>query len=1286
PRFPDVPGLPIFDRKEDIIAAITAHAVVIVAGETGSGKTTQLPKYCLAAGRGIAGRIGCTQPRRIAATSVARRIAEEMGEAPGRSVGHKIRFQDRTGPEAFIKVMTDGILLAEVQQDRYLGEYDTIIVDEAHERSLNIDFVLGLLKTLLKQRSDLKLIITSATIDTEKFSRAFDNAPVIEVSGRLYPVDVIYYPDAADAAAASGEAPEDTTPVETAVAAIRDLRHRGPFGDILVFMPTEQDIRETCEILEGDRAPGDRILPLFARLSADRQARVFKPAAGRKIIVATNVAETSLTIPGIRYVVDTGLARISQYNPRTRTTALPVEPISRSSADQRKGRCGRVENGICIRLFGEQDYLARPLFTPPEILRSNLAEVILRMTALRLGDMADFPFIDPPAARSIRDGTEVLRELGAIDEDPSGKKTPVTGPARTGKRRPGRQRGDTGTTATAGPALTKRGALMARLPIDPRLSRMLIEAAQQGCLAEMTVIAAALSIQDPRERPVDRAAEADRAQAVFVEPTSDFLTLVNIWSRYQETLGGQKPGGYAKNQAKKFCRAHYLSYRRMREWSDIQAQLNEILVENGLLRGGAAAADADADRRRTAIHKAVLSGFLSNIGYKKEKNIIQAAKGREVMIFPGSALFNRAGDWIVAAEMIETSRLFARTAATIDAAWLEELGGSLCRSTYLNPRWDSRRGEVVASQQVTLFGLVIVTGRRVSFGPIDPEAARAIFIRGALVDGDLSSAPAFLRHNQQVVRQVKDMEDRIRRRDILVEDNELARFYENRLETVYDLRTLNRLIRKRGGDGFLRMQPADVMTYTLEDHLLDRYPDRVTLGEKPYRCTYSFNPGQEDDGLTVAIPATTAGLVPPGATDRLVPGLLQEKIEMLLKGLPKSHRRQLVPIAAAAKVLTDELDPDTQSLIGALGEVIFRRFGVDIPVSAWSVDGLPDHLRMRIAITGPRGEIVRSSRDPQILRQGVAGVLPDEDWESARRRWEKTRITHWDFGDLPESVDLTVKGGREWLAFPGLAVEESEAGRSINLRLFRRREAAEAAHVKGVAALYRLHFSRELKFLKKAVALPAERSRAARYFGGIKEIEKRLYDAVVSLLFELNIRTHAAFIARAEALGAEIISRGREIVEKTLPVIDAYHAARSRLHQLQTAAGNQPALKAFYDRLTAEVARLVPDNFIDLYDAKRLEHLPRYVRAIDIRAERAAVNFEKDQAKAAGLAPFTAGLDRHLQSLSAAVSPEKRTAVEDFFWLIEEYKVSLFAQELRTAVPVSEKRLRDRMKEIERMG
>jgi ATP-dependent helicase HrpA len=1280
PLVTDAPALPITDRKDDIIAAIALHAVVIVSGETGSGKTTQLPKYCLAAGRGIDGRIGCTQPRRIAATSVARRIAEEMGEPVGRSVGYKIRFQDRTGPDAFIKIMTDGILLAEVQQDRYLGEYDTIIVDEAHERSLNIDFVLGLLKTLLKKRRDLKLIITSATIDTEKFSRAFDDAPVIEVSGRLYPVDVGYYPDDPLFATASDEPNDDMTHVETAVAAIRRLKRRGPDGDILVFMPTEQDIRETCEILEGDGAPGERVMPLFARLTADEQARVFTRTKGRKIIVATNVAETSLTIPGIRYVVDSGLARVSQYNPRTRTTALPVEPVSRSSADQRKGRCGRVENGFCIRLYSEEDYLSRPLFTPPEILRSNLAEVILRMTALKLGDMVVFPFIDRPAAKSIRDGTEALKELGAVTENPAGEEAQkASGGGRGKERRKGRRKTD-GSNLRPGLFLTKRGALMARLPIDPRLSRMLIEAGKQGCLADVTVIAAALSIQDPRERPADRAEEADKAQALFVDPASDFFTLVNIWNRYQDTWREQKTTG----QMKKFCRAHFLSYRRMREWRDIHLQLYDILAENGLSR--ADAAEVDPDGRYAAIHKAVLSGFLSNIAVRKEKNVFQAAKGREVMIFPGSALFNRAGDWIVAAEMVETSRLFARMTATVDSAWLEELGGSLCRSTYLNPRWDARRGEVVASQQVSLFGLVIVTGRTVSFGPIDPETATEVFIRSALVDGDVLHPPAFLLSNRKLIQRIKDMEDRIRRRDILVDDEEMVRFYRSRLQRVYDLRTLNRLIREKGGDGFLRMAPEDVMNGPVENDLFDRYPDRIELSGGRYRCSYRFDPGQPDDGLTVTIPATVAASISPGQTDRLVPGLLRDKIETLLKRLPKPYRKQLVPIARTAEIIADEIDAGNEALISALGKLIYRRFGVDIPGTAWSTEGLPDYLIMRIAITGPRGEIIRSSRDTEILRQGFSSDLPADDWEAARRRWEKTRITSWDFGDLPESIELAVQGGGDWVVFLGLAVEESDSGRSINLRLFQRRDTAEASHVKGIAALYRLHFSKDMKFLKKTLALSPDRSQAARYFGGIRRVEKRLYDTVVSRLFELNIRTRGAFIDEARTLGAKIIPYGRDIVGRLLPVIEAYYDARTRIHQLETANRANPVLAAFYGRLQTELMRLVPENFIELYDLHRLEHLPRYVQAVEIRARRAADNLERDQVKAADLAPFTAGLDRLIQSLSPISSPEKRKAIENFFWLIEEYKVSLFAQELRTAVPVSEKRLRERMMEIERMG
>ena len=820
-----------------------------------------------------------------------------------------------------------------------------------------------------------------------------------------------------------------------------------------------------------------------------------------------------------------------------------------------------MENGVCVRLYSEEDYLSRPLFTPPEILRSNLAEVILRMTALKLGDMAVFPFIDRPAAKSIRDGTEALKELGAVTENLAREEVSKTrGGGRGRERRAGRRKAD-GSNLRPGLFLTKRGALMARLPIDPRLSRMLIEAGKQGCVADVTVIAAALSIQDPRERPADRAEEADRAQVLFVNPASDFLSLVNIWNRYQETWREQKTTG----QMKKFCRAHFLSYRRMREWRDIHVQLNDILAENGLSRAGAA--EVDPDGRYAAIHKAVLSGFLSNIAVRKEKNVFQAAKGREVMIFPGSALFNRAGDWIVAAEMVETSRLFARMTATVDSAWLEELGGSLCRSTYLNPRWDARRGEVVASQQVSLFGLVIVTGRTVSFGPIDPETATEVFIRGALVDGDVLHPPAFLLSNRKLIQSIKDMEDRIRRRDILVDDEEMVRFYRSRLQRVYDLRTLNRLIREKGSAGFMRMEPEDVMNSPVGNDLFDRYPDRVELGRGRYRCSYRFDPGQPDDGLTVTIPATVAASIPPGQTDRLVPGLLREKIETLLKRLPKQYRKQLVPIARTAEIVADEIDAGNETLISALGKLIYRRFGVDIPGTAWSTERLPEHLIMRIAITGPRGEIIRSSRDTEILRQSVSSDLPADDWEAARRRWEKTRITSWDFGDLPESLELAIQGGGDWVVFPGLAVEDSDSGCSINLRLFQRRDTAEASHVKGIAALYRLHFSKDMKFLKKTLALSPDRSQAARYFGGIRRVEKRLYDTLVSRLFELNIRTHEDFTDQAKALGAKIIPFGRDIVGRLLPVIDACYDARTRIHQLETANRTNPVLAAFYSRL-----------------------------------------------------------------------------------------------------------------------
>ncbi|HSV93807.1 MAG TPA: ATP-dependent RNA helicase HrpA, partial [Desulfobacterales bacterium] len=774
----------------------------------------------------------------------------------------------------------------------------------AHERSLNIDFILGYLRMLVHRRRDLRVVVTSATIDTAKFSRAFDGAPVIEVSGRTYPVEVRYEPPAADA---------EATPVEQAAAAVRRLRRERRSGDTLVFMPTEQDIREACEAIAADAPPGTQVLPLFARLTAAEQGRVFRPApaGGSRVVVATNVAETSITIPGITTVVDTGLARIPRYSPRTRTTAMPVVPVARSSADQRKGRCGRTAAGLCVRLYSEEDYLDRPEFTAPEILRANLAEVILRMVALDLGDPAEFPFIDRPEPRSIADGFRLLVELGALAERAEG------GPGGRGRARS---------------ELTEAGRLMARIPLDPRLSRMLIEARREGCLREMSVIAAALSLPDPRERPAGQTAEADRAHAAFRQPHSDFLTLLALWERFQDARAGSTGAGAVR----RFCRQNFLSFKRMREWEDIHRQIVEVLSECGMSGRRAEPPAAAPDYGR--IHRSILSGFLSNIAVKKEKNIFRAAGGREAMVFPGSGLFNSAGAWVVAAEMVETSRLFARTAATIDPAWLEPLAGGLCRSAYRDPRWDPKRGEVVATEQVTLFGLVVVPGRTAAYGPVQPEEATEIFIRAALVEGEAGRPFAFLHHNRETIARVEAMEDRLRRRDLRVTDEALAEFYRRRLPGVYDVRTLAHLIKTRGGDGFLRMTEADVTAARPDATELELFPRTLKAGRQALPLHYRFDPGGAEDGVTLRVPLAQAAEVSARSVDWLVPGLLREKLEALLRGLPKPLRRRLVPLNETVDTILREMPQGKGVFLTALSEFVHRRFGVDVPASAWPVD------------------------------------------------------------------------------------------------------------------------------------------------------------------------------------------------------------------------------------------------------------------------------------------------------------------------------------------------------------
>jgi len=1240
--------LPILEKREEIVAAVRKHPVVVITGETGSGKTTQIPKMCLEAGRGLAGLIGCTQPRRIAATTVARRIAEELGEEIGLSVGYKIRFDDRTPRNAFFKIMTDGILLMEAQTDSLLRMYDTIIIDEAHERSLNIDFILGILKNILGRRHDLNIVITSATIDTDKFSRAFDNAPIIEVSGRLYPVEVRYEPPDREL-----EEKGEITHVDAAVRAVEELTGRRRPGDILIFMPTERDIRETRELLNGRLREDAVILPLFSRLTRSEQERVFQPISQRKIVIATNVAETSLTIPGIRYVIDTGLARISQYNPRSRTAGLPVRAISRSSAEQRKGRCGRVENGICIRLYPEEDYLGRPLFTAPEILRSNLAGVILRMLSLGLGNIDLFPFIDRPAQKSVKDGIDILLELGAIEREEDESRRLID-PWR----------------------LTERGRIMARLPIDPRIARMILEAKKEDCLPEILIIAAALSIQDPRERPAEKEAQADQMHALFQDPASDFVSLLRIWQRCHDT--GDSPK--TQNRIRRFCREHFLSYRRIREWRDVHDQLRTILTEQKFLSTKSSAARKDVAGLYAAIHRSVLSGYLGNIAVKKEKNFYTATQGRQAMIFPGSGLFNRAGNWIVAAELVETSRLFARTAANIESVWLEELGGELCRHTYSSPHWEKNRGEVVASEQVTLFGLVIVTGRPVSFARIDPGEASRIFIRSSLVAGEVQRPLPFLVHNQLLIEKIAGMEEKVRRHDLLVGDEAIAQFYEQRLSGICDIRTLQRLVRDRGGDAFLRMNEEDLLVKLPDTAEIALFPEAISAGGWRLDCVYRFDPGKPEDGVTLKIPIQATRSVPSAQLDWAVPGLLREKIAALLRGLPKEFRKKLLPLAETTETIFREM-PREGVLLNALARFLYERFGVSIPADRWPIDMLEERLKIRYSVVNGKDRELAAGREISLLEKGFVDEEESNAFAKAMKIWEKSGLMTWDFGDLPEQIPLRDGGIHAPPAFPALAADET----GIGLRLFRSAGEALLSHHKGVRALLTLRFREELRHLRKTVAPIGDLKIWAAAFGGVKPLENALVEKVMVDLFDADVRTEADFVQHAERIRPEILPRGISVIRLAEPPLKALYEAVELLRTLEGSnRGNRPLLNFLAD-LRDEAARLLPPDFLIRYDGERLNHICRYLRALAIRAERGTVHLQKSLERWKEIQDLNDWRESTLRELPAFASGEKRRALDDFGWMIEEYKVSLFAQELKTAIPISRKRIEAKMAEILRV-
>jgi len=1236
--------LPISGQREEIIRQIKACQVLIVAAETGSGKTTQLPKMCLEAGLGRERMIACTQPRRIAATSVAGRVAAELGDSEMALVGYRIRFADRTKKTTRIKFLTDGMLLAEAASDRRLSRYDAIIIDEAHERSLNIDFLLGILKQLACQRPELKIILSSATLDTEKFSRHFGDAPVITIPGKTFPIEVRYCPPA--------ETEVEPSIVEQTVTVVSDLIRHERGGDMLIFMPTERDILEVTEALRADKDGNQIVLPLFGRLSSREQSQIFASFPKRKIVVATNVAETSITVPGIRYVIDSGLARVSTYNPRARTTKLPVQRISRASADQRRGRCGRVGPGVCIRLYSEEEYLGMEAFTPPEIVRANLAEVILRMLDLRLGHPADFPFIDPPHPRSIKDGFALLRELAAVEER---------------KERPGIH-------------LTKRGRLMARLPLDPCIARMVLEARERRVLHPVIIIAAALSIQDPRLRPLGREAEADAVHRQFVEPSSDFITYLNLWRHYHQVARQ-----LTRARLRKFCQQNFLAAQRMREWCDIYEQICRTLEEEGNFVIEAKPGDYDA------IHQSILSGILRNIGLRKEKNLYLGAFGKEVMVFPGSGQFNKAGEWLMAAEMVETSRLYARTVATINPQWLEHLAGPLCHSSYSDPHWEKKRGQVVALQRVTLFGLTVVAGRRVNYGPLDPRQAREIFIQSALVEGEVSRDFDFLRHNQRLINEVQEIEDRLRRRH-LVDDYTIAQFYDQRLPAeVWDVASLVRVLPRLGktllmtGDDLLAQTPA-------ADHRQD-FPPELVLDSFHLPLSYRFTPGSLEDGVSVRIPAATLPHVKPQSFDWLVPGLLEEKITVLLRALPKGIRKHLVPVNETAAFLMEHLELGVGSLTAALGRLIEGRFGLTIGKEDWRTDDLPDHLRMRYCLVGEGGKVVIASRLFADLFASEAKVTGGDPLKACKKAWEREDVSEID-ERLPPRIPMRGADGLAGYAFPALV---DLGGRRLGIRLFLSKEEGCLKGRSGLRILYENRLAGQYKAVAKDFVLYQAEWAIFQWLGGLKPVNGQIADFLMSEICALGcgLPTKAEFEARLAALaGGAFYQRAGEIFALVRSVLVGRAETVAQLRKYQQLAAKSAPNNQRFAEYEQSLALLLPVDFLavaaDSGDgAGYLKARLRYLKALRIRIERAHGNPGRDLEKARQLAPFLAQGRELMERLSRVSIPaqraEARLVVAQFCQMIEEFTVSVFAPELKTSWPISAKRLEQKWQEARQL-
>ncbi|RMI30193.1 ATP-dependent RNA helicase HrpA [Nocardia stercoris] len=1344
--------LPVSARRDDIAAAIAAHQVVVIAGETGSGKTTQIPKICLELGRGIRGTIGHTQPRRLAARTVAERIAEELGTELGDVVGYTVRFTDQASDRTLVKLMTDGILLAEIQRDRLLRRYDTIIIDEAHERSLNIDFLLGYLKQLLPQRPDLKVIITSATIDPELFARHFADpagnpAPIVEVSGRSYPVEIRYRPLALEIPAPSEDDEDDDPrlvdrdPVDAIGDAVRELLPEGD-GDILVFLSGEREIRDTADALRDLKLPRTEIVPLYARLSAAEQHRVFEPHTGRRVVLATNVAETSLTVPGIRYVVDPGNARISRYSVRTKVQRLPIEPISQASARQRAGRCGRVADGICIRLYAEDDFDARPQFTEPEILRTNLAAVILQMTALGLGDIENFPFVEPPDGRAVRDGIALLEELGALAR-------------RTDGSRGRADSGEAPTPDTAGAArggvvgdllLTAVGREMAQIPVDPRMGRMLVEANRNGCLSEVLVIVAALSIQDVRERPADAQQAADTKHARFTVEGSDFLSYLRLWDYLRE-----QRNALSSNQFRRMCRDEYLHYLRLREWQDLHGQLRTITrglgwntdgngepnalggnrsddrggqhadgrparaegvadgdgaasrggpranrrrpasghgevdggprSDSGRRRGAGGSATAKADAQAafthsdaspwdaTAIHQSLLAGMLSHIGVREgESREFLGARNAKFMIFPGSAMAKKPPRWVMAAELVETSRLWGRTAGRIEPEWAERLAGDLVKRTYSEPHWSSKRGAALAYERVTLYGVPLVTQRRVDYGRIDPELSRELFLRHALVQGEWETRHEFFHRNRALLEDVADLENRARRRDILVDDQTLFDFYDQRVPAdVTSVRHFDTWWRTAR-----RKDPAllDFSTETVVNSdaaLLDptAFPDHWRQGELTVPLTYQFEPGQADDGVTAHIPIAQLAHIRAVGFDWLVPGMREELAAAFIKTLPKTQRRLVVPAPDFAKAALAQLTPRAEPLRTGLARELSRLASTTITAGDLKPEALPDHLRMTFAATRPDGSIAARSKSLEELKR----VLAEQVSKSVARATagaERPAAAVWtseSLGTLPATVTRTT-GGQTVTGYPALVPE----GDGVAVRVLPSAGAQAAAMRTGTRAL----LLRELPTATRTVTAglpPAQRLALTQNpHGSLDDLVADCRAAAADRLLAEHggpVRSPEEFRALVDRIRPHFSGAVAQLVRLVVPVLAEAHRVRTLLADVTD--------REIADDVTHQLDELVFPGFVTEFGAVRLRELPRYLQAAAVRLAALPSSAARDHQAMAELDRVHLSYQRLLDAL-----PESRRAARDvteIWWMIEELRVGLFAQQVGTPYPVSAKRI-----------